>query len=33
MRKALRAFARAPRSPMPLAQVEEGWRVLDEIQG
>jgi hypothetical protein len=33
MRKALRAFARAPRSPMPLAQVEEGWRILDEIQG
>jgi aminoglycoside phosphotransferase (APT) family kinase protein len=32
MRKALRAFARAPRSPMPLAQVEEGWRVLEEIR-
>jgi aminoglycoside phosphotransferase (APT) family kinase protein len=28
MRKALRGFARAPRSPMPLAQVEEAWRVL-----
>jgi aminoglycoside phosphotransferase (APT) family kinase protein len=28
MRKALRAFSRAPRSPMPLAQVAEGWRVL-----
>lgn len=32
MRKALRAFARAPRSPMPLAQVEEGWRILGEIK-
>jgi hypothetical protein len=32
MRKALRAFARAPRSPMPLAQVEEGWRILEEIR-
>jgi hypothetical protein len=32
MRKALRAFARAPRSAMPLAQVEEGWRVLEEIR-
>jgi hypothetical protein len=31
MRKALRAFARAPRSPMPLAQVEEGWRILEEL--
>jgi hypothetical protein len=28
MRKALRGFARAPRSPMPLVQVEEAWRVL-----
>jgi hypothetical protein len=28
LRKALRGFARAPRSPMPLAQVEEAWRVL-----
>jgi len=32
MRKALRAFARAPRSPMPLAQIEEGWRILEEIR-
>jgi len=31
MRKALRAFARAPRSPMPLAQVDEGWRLLAEL--
>jgi hypothetical protein len=31
MRKALRGFARAPRSPMPLAQVEEGWRVLQQL--
>ncbi|HEX5692780.1 MAG TPA: phosphotransferase [Roseiflexaceae bacterium] len=31
MRKALRGFARAPRSPMPLAQVEEGWRVLEQL--
>jgi hypothetical protein len=28
MRKALRGFARSPRSLMPLAQVEEAWRVL-----
>jgi aminoglycoside phosphotransferase (APT) family kinase protein len=28
MRKALRSFARSPRSPMPLAQVEEAWRIL-----
>jgi hypothetical protein len=28
MRKALRGFARAPRSPMVPAQVEEAWRVL-----
>jgi aminoglycoside phosphotransferase (APT) family kinase protein len=28
MRKALRGFARSPRSSMPLAQVEEAWRVL-----
>ena len=28
MRKALRGFARAPRSPMPLAQTEEAWRIL-----
>lgn len=28
MRKALRGFARSPRSPMPLAQVEEAWRCL-----
>lgn len=31
MRKALRAFARSPRSPMPIAQVEEGWRCLAEL--
>jgi hypothetical protein len=31
MRKALRAFARAPRSPMPLAQVDEAWRILEEL--
>jgi aminoglycoside phosphotransferase (APT) family kinase protein len=31
MRKALRAFARAPRSPMPLAQVEEAWRILEDL--
>jgi hypothetical protein len=31
MRKALRGFARAPRSLMPLAQVEEGWRVLQQL--
>ncbi|MFL5807862.1 MAG: phosphotransferase family protein [Roseiflexaceae bacterium] len=28
MRKALRGFARAPRSPMVPAQVEEAWRIL-----
>jgi hypothetical protein len=28
MRKALRGFARAPRSPMVLAQVDEAWRIL-----
>ncbi len=28
MRKALRQFARAPRSPMVLAQVDEAWRIL-----
>jgi hypothetical protein len=31
MRKALRGFARAPRSPMPLAQVEEAWRILEQL--
>jgi hypothetical protein len=31
MRKALRAFSRSPRSPMPLAQVEEAWRILEEL--
>jgi aminoglycoside phosphotransferase (APT) family kinase protein len=31
MRKALRAFARAPRSPMPLAQVDEAWRILADL--
>ena len=31
MRKALRAFARSPRSPMPLAQAEEAWRCLAEL--
>lgn len=31
MRKALRGFARSPRSPMPLAQVEEAWRCLAEL--
>ncbi len=31
MRKALRGFARSPRSPMPLAQVEEGWRCLEAL--
>jgi aminoglycoside phosphotransferase (APT) family kinase protein len=31
MRKALRAFARAPRSPMPRAEVEEAWRMLAEL--
>lgn len=30
VRKALRAFSRAPQSPMPLAQVEEAWRILAE---
>ena len=33
MRKALRGFARAPRSPMPLAQVEEAWRILATLGG
>ncbi len=31
MRKALRAFSRAPRSPMPLAQVDAGWEILHEL--
>ena len=31
MRKALRGFARSPRSPMPIAQVEEAWRVLETL--
>jgi hypothetical protein len=31
MRKALRAFARAPRSPMPLAQAAEGQRMLEAL--
>ncbi|MEN9936498.1 MAG: hypothetical protein RLZZ387_3077 [Chloroflexota bacterium] len=31
MRKALRAFARSPRSPMPGAEVEEAWRCLAEL--
>jgi hypothetical protein len=31
MRKALRAFARSPRSPMPLAEVEEAWHCLGEL--
>jgi hypothetical protein len=28
MRKALRAFARSPRSPMPCAEAAEAWRCL-----
>jgi hypothetical protein len=28
MRKALRGFARSPRSPMPPAEVEEAWQIL-----
>ncbi|HWQ15796.1 MAG TPA: phosphotransferase, partial [Roseiflexaceae bacterium] len=28
MRKALRGFARSPRSPMPPAEVDEAWRIL-----
>ncbi|MFN8502014.1 phosphotransferase family protein [Kouleothrix sp.] len=31
MRKALRAFSRAPKSPMPLAQVEAGWNILHDL--
>jgi aminoglycoside phosphotransferase (APT) family kinase protein len=31
MRKALRAFSRAPQSPMPLAQVEAAWRILQTL--
>ncbi|MFN8568921.1 MAG: phosphotransferase [Kouleothrix sp.] len=31
MRKALRAFSRAPQSPMPLAQVEAAWELLHEL--
>lgn len=31
MRKALRAFSRAPQSPMPQAQAEEAWRILEEL--
>ena len=31
MRKALRAFSRAPRSPMPAAQVEAAWAILHEL--
>lgn len=31
MRKALRAFSRAPRSPMPLAQAEAAWAILHEL--
>jgi aminoglycoside phosphotransferase (APT) family kinase protein len=31
LRKALRGFARSPRSPMPGAQVEEAWRCLAEL--
>ncbi|MBK9714889.1 MAG: phosphotransferase [Kouleothrix sp.] len=31
MRKALRAFARAPQSPMPRAEVEEAWRILEAL--
>jgi len=32
-RKALRAFARAPRSPLPAALVAEGHRCLDQLRG
>lgn len=32
-RKALRAFARAPRSPLPAALVVEGHRCLDQLRG
>jgi len=31
MRKAIRAFARSPRSLMPAAQVEEAWRCLETL--
>jgi hypothetical protein len=31
MRKALRGFARSPRSQMPAAEVEEAWRCLAEL--
>jgi hypothetical protein len=32
-RKALRAFARAPGSPLPRALVEQGHRCLDGLGG
>ena len=31
LRKAYRAFARSPRSPLPLALVDEGWRTLANL--